>query len=151
MVRMTQAAGPYTIETLERFPRDGKRYEILDGVLLVTPAPTPIHQAVQWELGRRLGVYVEAHHLGRIWFGPADVIFDPHTLFEPELLVALGEEARRLRPWKRLPDPALAVELLSPSSARHDRGGKRLRQPVPSVPALRLAVQELFADLPEPE
>jgi Uma2 family endonuclease len=185
---MEQAAGPYTIEMLDSFPRDGKRYEILDGELIVTPGPNPIHQAVQSELGLALGRYLDAHRLGRIWFGPADIIFDPHTLFEPDLMVGLGEAAVRLRSWKDLPDPALAVEILSPSSARYDRGAKRRRyltrvadlwivdiearlierwrpgeewpsihrdtlewQPVPAVPPLRLDVQALFADLPEPE
>ena len=38
---MAQALGPYTIEMLEAFPREGKRYEILDGVLIVTPTPRP--------------------------------------------------------------------------------------------------------------
>lgn len=124
---MAQLAGLYTIEMLERFPRDGKRYEILDGVLLVTPAPTPIHQTVQASLGDALRPYIRGHRLGQVWFGPADVIFDGHTLFEPDLMVVLGENAPRLRSWRDLPDPALAVEILSPSSARFDRGGKRER------------------------
>jgi Uma2 family endonuclease len=126
---MVQTLGPYTVEMLERLPRDGKRHEILDGVLIVTPAPSPVHQAVQWRLGRALGGYVESAGLGQIWFGPSDVIFDRHTLFEPDLMVALGEAARRLRSWKDLPDPALTVEILSPSSARYDRGAKRERYP----------------------
>jgi Uma2 family endonuclease len=127
IVRMATAAGPYTIEMLDRFPRDGKRYEILDGVLLVTPAPNPLHQRVQARLGPILAMYVDGHGLGQLYFGPSDVIFDEHTLFEPDLLVALGDEARRMRSWRELPDPALAVEILSPSSARYDRGAKRER------------------------
>ena len=124
---METAAGPYTIEMLDRFPNDGNRYEILDGVLIVTPAPGPSHQLVQARLGPALASYVESHRLGQLYFGPSDVIFDEHTRFEPDLLVVLGEAARRLRSWRELPDPALAVEILSPSSARWDRGGKRER------------------------
>jgi Uma2 family endonuclease len=124
---MATAAGPYTIEMLDRFPRDGNRYEILDGVLIVTPAPRPAHQAVMASVGDVLRPYVRHHRLGQLWFGPADIIFDEHTRFEPDLLVALGDAARRLRSWQDLPDPALAVEILSPSSARFDRGGKRER------------------------
>lgn len=124
---MAQAVGRYTIQMLEAFPADGKRYEILDGELIVTPAPNPGHQILQSALGELLLPYVRAHQLGRVLFGPADVIFDRYTLFEPDLLVALGEQAGRLRSWKDLPDPALAVEILSPSSARYDRGPKRER------------------------
>jgi len=124
---MAQALGPYTIEMLEQFPADGKRYEILDGALIVTPAPNPGHQILQAALGEQFLPYVRANAVGRVLFGPADVIFDEHTLLEPDLLVVVGEEARRLRSWKELPDPALAVEILSPSSARFDRGRKRER------------------------
>ena len=124
---MATAAGPYTVEMLDRLPSDGNRYEILDGVLIVTPAPVPAHQTVQFNLAMALGPYVKEHGLGRIWLGPADVIFDERTRFEPDMLVAVGEAARRVRSWRDLPDPALAVEILSPSSARWDRGGKRER------------------------
>ena len=123
---MAQVGG-YTIEMLERFPNDGKRYEILDGTLIVTPAPSLAHQRVQWSVGRSLGLYLDAHRVGQIWFGPADVIFGRHTLLEPDLMVTLGDAARRARSWRDLSDPALAVEILSPSSARHDRGAKRER------------------------
>jgi Uma2 family endonuclease len=124
---MAQALGPYTIPMLEAFPADGKRYEILDGALIVTPAPNPSHQILQAALGEQLLPYVRANAAGRVLFGPADVIFDEHTLLEPDLLVALGEGARGLRSWRDLPDPALVVEILSPSSARYDRGLKRER------------------------
>ena len=124
---MATAAGPFSIELLDRFPNDGNRYEILDGVLIVTPAPRPAHQTVQMNIAMALGPYVRQHHLGLMWLGPADVIFDEHTRFEPDALVALGDEARRMRSWRDLPEPALAVEILSPASARWDRGSKRER------------------------
>ncbi len=124
---MVQAVGPYTIEMLERVPRDGKRYEILDGVLLVTPAPTPAHEIVRSLLGEMLLPYVRRHRLGQVLFGPSDVIFDEHSLLEPDLLVILGERASRFRTWREMPAPALAIEIISPSSARYDRGAKRER------------------------
>ncbi len=127
IVRMALAAGPYTIEMLDGFPRDGKRYEILDGVLLVTPAPRPAHQLVQARLGPALAAYLTSKRLGQLYFGPSDVIFDEHTLFEPDLLGVLGAAAGRFREWRDLPNVGLAVEILSPASARWDRGGKRER------------------------
>ena len=75
-----------------------------------------------------------------LWAGPTDVIFDRHTVLEPDLMVALGPEARKLRYWKDLPDPALVIEILSPSSAKYDRGAKRERY-------LRRAAEYWIVDL----
>jgi Uma2 family endonuclease len=123
---MALALGPYTVETLEQLPQDGNRYELLDGELIVTSSPLPRHQLLVYRISAVLGPYVQSHHLGALWPG-GDVNFDRHNLLIPDLLVGLGSEMLRLATWRDLPDPALAVEVLSPSSARYDRGRKRER------------------------
>ncbi len=167
---MAQAAGPYTVEMLQRFPQDGNRYEIVDGELLVTPAPTPIHQRVVMRLLRILDPYIQRHRLGELWPGPIDVITGPRTMLEPDIAVGLGLEARRLTSWRDLGRLALVIEVLSPSSEPFDRGKKvdpeaslmerwrrgeerptlcrdRLEwQPEPSVEPLMIEVPELFGD-----
>jgi len=124
---MALALGPYTVEMLEKLPTDGHtRYELLDGELIVTNAPVPRHQILVYRISMALGQYVQAHHLGLLWPG-GDVHFDRHNRLEPDVLVALGLDLIHLKTWRDLPDPALAVEVLSPSSARYDRGRKRER------------------------
>ncbi len=123
---MALALGPYTVEYLEQLPRDGNRYELLDGELIVTNSPVPRHQVLVLRISMALGQYVQAHHLGALWPG-GDVHFDRRNLLIPDVLFALGPEMLRLKTWRELPDPTLAVEVLSPSSARHDRGRKRER------------------------
>lgn len=123
---MARALGPYTVEMWERLPADGNRYELLDGELIVTPMAQPPHQLMVQRLAVALGRYVEAHRLGVVWPG-GDVYFDRHNVLEPDVIVALGPDMVRLRRWRDLPDPALAIEVLSPSSARYDRGRKRER------------------------
>jgi len=123
---MALAHGPYTVEMLEQLPEDGNRYELLDGELIVTDAPIPRHQTLVLRISMALGQYVQAHRFGVLWPG-GDVHFDRHNMLEPDVLVALGPELLRLKTWRELPDPALAVEVLSPSSARYDRGRKRER------------------------
>jgi len=121
---MAQALGPYTIEMWERLPTDGNRYELLDGELIVTPMAQPPHQVVVGRLTTRLVAYLEAHQAGTAWPG-GDVFFDKHNVLEPDLIAVVGGDPLKLKRWKDLPDPALAVEVLSPSSARYDRGRKR--------------------------
>lgn len=123
---MAQALGPYTVEMWERLPADGNRYELLDGELIVTPMAQPPHQAVVQRLTVALAAWLNAQRLGMVWPG-GDVHFDRHNVLEPDVIVALGPDMLRLRRWRELPDPALAVEVLSPSSARYDRGRKRER------------------------
>ena len=124
---MALALGPYTVEYLEQLPQDGNRYELLDGELIVTNSPVPRHQFLIYRLSAILGPYLQSNHLGALWMG-GDVHFDRRNMLIPDVLVALGwPEMINLPSWRELPDPTLAVEVLSPSSARHDRGRKRER------------------------
>jgi len=114
----------YTLGMWQRLPQDGNRYELLDGELIVTPSPLPVHQTLVARLTVALSSYVDAHALGRVWPG-IDMFHGRRTVLEPDVAVGLGPHARRLRSWKELRGPALAVEVLSRSSRRYDRGKKR--------------------------
>ena len=59
----------YTVDDLDLFPDDGNRYELLDGVLIVTPAPSQLHQIIAARLIVAIGIHVPAHvSLGRASF-----------------------------------------------------------------------------------
>ena len=60
IVRMPSVSGSYTLENWERLPRDGNRYELLDGELLVTPSPGPLHQTLVARLTVALASYVRS-------------------------------------------------------------------------------------------
>ena len=64
-MHMATKARPWTRRDLARLPDDGQRYEVLDGDLLVTPAPSPPHQLIALRLGAMLLAYVNRHHLRR--------------------------------------------------------------------------------------
>lgn len=107
-------------------PRLDPRYELVDGELLVTPSPGPWHQQAVLELGALLRTYLEQHPIGRVLISPSDVELEPEFLSQPDVYVV------PMREWKRLSrddaiirDVMLAVEVLSPSSGRHDRVHKR--------------------------
>jgi Uma2 family endonuclease len=111
----------YTVDDLDRFPEDGNRYELLDGVLLVTPAPRAVHQIVVSRIQHRLtGAVGSAAHV----VGPGAISVPPRTQLQPDILVYPS----RFSPttdWARVNEHWLAVEVLSRSSRVYDREFKR--------------------------
>jgi Uma2 family endonuclease len=102
-------------------PDDGKRYEVLDGELFVTPAPSADHQEALAVLFRIIDPYVRQHSIGHPWWSPADIEFSPRRLVQPDLFVAPLMDGKRPRKWRDIHGLVLAVETLSPSTARADR------------------------------
>lgn len=120
------APGEWTAdEVWELLPDDGKRYEVIDGVLLVTPAPRLPHQFVLSALFAELQPFVSKHRVGTLMWSPADIRYGPKTMVQPDLFVAPLVNGRRPAEWSEITRLILAVEALSPSTARRDRGIKR--------------------------
>jgi Uma2 family endonuclease len=115
----------YTVEDVRAFPDDRNRYETIAGELFVTPAPSLRHQMVLGRLHLALAGYVERHDLGWVWVAPLDVVFGPLTLVEPDLLFVARGRRELLTEHDIIGAPDLAIEILSPSTARTDRGRKR--------------------------
>jgi len=116
----------WTADAVRALPDDGKRYECIDGELLVTPSPRGLHQIAILALVRALDTYVTATAVGTLLIAPADVELESGTLVQPDLFVArLKAPVRRFRDWSEIDGVRLAIEVLSPSTARYDRRVKR--------------------------
>jgi Uma2 family endonuclease len=101
----------------------GERWELVDGEVLVTPSPHWTHQRIVSRLTVLLVPYVQAHGLGEVFPSPLDVKLAPGLVLQPDVLVVpAGELTHRDDVVRRL---VLAIEIISPSSARHDRVTKR--------------------------
>ncbi|HXT17342.1 MAG TPA: Uma2 family endonuclease [Gemmatimonadaceae bacterium] len=103
------------------------RYELLDGELLVTPAPEPSHQFIVGEVFAMLHAYLEREPIGIAFTSPADIRLHPESLLQPDVfIVPAGTRiaGKRLR-WPDVKSLLLAVEILSPCTARDDRVRKR--------------------------
>jgi len=116
----------WTVERALALPEDGNRYEVLDGELFVTPSPTWGHQSVLAVLQLRLSAYVTEHRLGWTRFSPADIVFSPRRLLQPDLFVVPWQDTGPPRAWSDVRSLLLAIEVLSPSTARADRHRKRV-------------------------
>lgn len=117
---MPIAVPSYTIEDLESFPDDGNRYELLDGVLLVSPAPLPAHELVVLRIRDALIAYLGEH--SRV-FTRGAVQIRPRTHLEPDILV-LPAAARMRRVWADITGWWLAVEVSGRGSRVYDRDFK---------------------------
>lgn len=115
----------WTIEMLRDLPDDGNRYEIIDGELLVSPSPRWRHQRAVRALLMRLSAYVEPQRIGYVYQSPADVDFSRTTVVEPDLFVVPLVDGRPPNYFQEVRRLLLAVEVLSPSTARYDRQTKR--------------------------
>jgi Uma2 family endonuclease len=104
--------------------RPGPRYELIDGELLVTPAPDSSHQVVVGALHAILRAYVKEHGLGKALLSPADLELRPKYITQPDIFV-IPPGTRPGRRWRGVRALRLAVEVLSEGSRRHDRVTKR--------------------------
>ena len=106
-------------------PPDRNRYEIIDGELYVTPAPSPAHQRMSKRLQRQLEAYFEARGLGEVFDAPIDLILGQHDVVQPDLVVVGSPTQISARGIEGV--PLLVVELVSPSSRNQDRVTKARR------------------------
>lgn len=106
-------------------PRKDPRYELVDGELLVTPSPSRWHQRAVAELLASLHAYLSRGRIGIVLASPSDVELEPEFLTQPDVFVVSGQEWRRIGDDDVIRQLMLAVEVLSPSSGRHDRVRKR--------------------------
>jgi len=111
---------PLTVDDLEHLPDDGHRYELIDGVLVVSPAPIWAHQAAQFSLHRLL--HEACPPRLRVVGAPFDWRRSRSTVLLPDVLVTRYDALREIEGGKYLAEaPLLAVEVLSPSTRRFDR------------------------------
>lgn len=110
----------WTVDDLDQIPDDGLHYELLDGVLLVSPAPVPVHQRVVTRLAVLLGPICPPHL--EVFVAPLDWRPDRSTSLQPDLLVVRRDLIGEKNVTGRL---ELAVEVASPSTRRKDAVLKR--------------------------
>lgn len=136
------AAGrPFTVAELDQMPDDGRRYELLDGVLIVSPRPTTIHQFVAMRL---LRVLADACPEDLCVVPEPAVELGPQTEFDPDLVVVRMDQ---IGGAKFTEPPLLVVEIRSPSTALIDLNRKKAAYERFGVPSYWI----VNPDPPQPE
>jgi len=110
-----------TYEDYVLLPNDGKRYEVLEGELTVTPAPSTKHQTASGNLFVLLSQHIKERDLGKLFHAPIDLILESTSVLQPDLLFV--SKARQSIITERAIEgtPDLVVEILSPTTSRIDR------------------------------
>jgi Uma2 family endonuclease len=117
--------GNWTYQHYVALPDDGQRYEIIDGVLLMTPAPGIPHQKAAQRIFRYLATLVEDAGLGQVFIAPVDVELSPTFLVQPDVIVILSAEVQKVTTNRIIGAPSLVVEVSSPSTIGYDRREKQ--------------------------
>ena len=121
---MAQSLIRWTADLLESLPDDGNRYEVIDGELFVTPAPSETHQDVVMELAVLLREYTRAIGLKTI-AAPFAVKFSKTREVQPDLLVVPARVGDAKRPFGKRGELPLVVEVLSRTTSWRDHGIKQ--------------------------
>jgi Uma2 family endonuclease len=124
-----------TYEDYVLLPNDGKRYEILEGELAVTPASSTKHQSASANLFKLLSKHIDERDLGKLFYAPVDLILDSSTILQPDLLFIFSAHQHIITEKAIEGVPDLVVEILSPTTTRTDRVTKAQLYARHSIPA----------------
>ena len=123
----------FTYEDYKHTPED-KRYELLDGELIMAPAPRIVHQRTSREIGTPLDIFVTEDGLGEVFYAPCDVVLSQTDVVQPDLLFVSNERSHIITEDNIRGAPDLVIEILSPSTAQRDRTLKRTLYALHRVP-----------------
>jgi Uma2 family endonuclease len=121
---MKTSVKPFTYDDYLALPEDGKRYEVIDGEVTMTPAPIPRHQEILLTVSTRLLLFADNNSLGRIYIAPVDLALSLVDVVQPDILFVAKNRMQIVAKKNIVGIPNLIVEVVSSSSSRWDRQEK---------------------------
>jgi Uma2 family endonuclease len=115
-------------------PDNGKIYEVIEGELYVSPAPSWKHQGAVTALAAMLWTFVRGRKLGFVVSAPTGLVLNEHNGVEPDIIYISNARANIITERGVEGTPDLVVEALSPSTAARDRGIKMRRYAASGIP-----------------
>jgi len=114
----------FTYEDYKHTPED-KRYDLIDGDLIMVPAPRTAHQVTSLEIEFLLITFVKENDSGNVFHAPYDVVLSDTDVVQPDILFVSNERSNIITEDNIRGAPDLVIEILSPSTAQRDRTLKR--------------------------
>lgn len=118
------AAELLTVEDYRATP-EGSRYQLIEGDLIMAPAPNMFHQSIAGRVYRLLADFVERRSLGQVYFAPCDVFLSEHDVVQSDVLFVANANLGILQEDGVHGAPDLVIEVLSPATAQLDKKSKR--------------------------
>jgi len=112
----------FTRKDLAQLPEDW-RAELVEGDLVMLPAPDPSHQLLVGELHGALRDHLGPDERRRLLLAPTDIVIDDESVLQPDILLLPEGTRPTRRPWV-IPPPIWVAEVLSPKTAMRDCGVK---------------------------
>ena len=125
--------GQWRYEDYAAIPEDGRRYEVVNGVLYMSPSPNVRHQDIVGEIFAYLRDFVRSGELGRVFMAPLDVELSEGNVVQPDVFVVLKQHRDRIRTKRIVGAPDWSLKLPS-GTARHDQHAKLDAYASASVP-----------------
>ena len=117
---------PLTYDDYCQIPDDGNWYEVIDGVLHMSPSPIVRHQRISRKLTVLLSLWSENNKAGEVLNAPIDVILSTHNVVQPDILFVSNERASIIEEKNLQGAPDLIIEILSEGNRRYDEVNKRV-------------------------
>jgi Uma2 family endonuclease len=114
----------HTLADYEALP-EGAPYQLIEGELVMSPAPTPYHQYILFELAARFRDHVRDRQIGKIYVAPLDVYLSEEDVFQPDILFISRDRAAIVKEKNVQGAPDLIVEVLPLSTSYYDLSAKK--------------------------
>lgn len=115
----------YTYQDYLNLPNDRNRYEIINGELIMTPAPKIIHQDISRNIEIELALFVRKHKLGKVYYAPCDIVLSNENVVQPDILFISKENMDIITEDNIQGAPDIVIEILSPSTGYYDLVAKK--------------------------
>ncbi len=115
-----------TYEQYRHLPETGPRYQLIDGELIMSPAPTSRHQKIVLRIAAALLAFVERNRLGEVFCAPIDVILSGTDVLQPDILFVAEARRKTIAREGIVEAPDLCIEVLSESTRAVDLGAKKM-------------------------
>lgn len=109
-----------TVKDYIELPEGPPYYQLIEGELIMSPAPSYSHQRTVGRVFLKLSRLSEEKGLGEVLISPIDVYLDEKNVFQPDIAVLLKEGKAKVEEKGIFGPPDVVVEILSPSTAYYD-------------------------------
>ena len=110
----------YTYQDYLDLPEDGKRYEVINGELVMAPAPNTSHQKVSVKLEFAIEKFLEKDNIGTLLHAPIAVVLSETVVLQPDIVFIANENSGIITEKNLSGAPDLIIEIVSPSSGYYD-------------------------------